>query len=104
MTCEHCGTAFRASRSDAKFCGDRCRKASRRQRLRVAALAAPFSLNDAIEDVAAMVELLPADLAVLEGLHPTGESDDVDDVLGGLWTHLSSLERLLPWLQLQKDE
>lgn len=32
LTCLHCGTAFLAKRSDAKFCGSVCRKATSRRK------------------------------------------------------------------------
>jgi hypothetical protein len=99
-SCERCGTPFEAKRRDARFCSGRCSKAARRLAEREAshAMPRPFTRQDALEDVAAACELLPADVALLEGRHPEGEDEAVDELIAGLLAHVASLERLRVWL------
>lgn len=43
--CEHCGVSFTPQRSDARYCGDACRAASRRVRVKVKWMRLAFLKN-----------------------------------------------------------
>ncbi|MGY2702213.1 hypothetical protein [Nocardioides sp. HB32] len=91
--CERCEATFGAKRRDARFCSPRCQKAARRR----AAPRSPMSRAEALEELAAMLEFLPADMDLLESRFPEGE-DDVDEVLAGMEVTWRSLERIHAWL------
>ncbi|WGY03724.1 hypothetical protein QI633_08150 [Nocardioides sp. QY071] len=50
-----------------------------------------------------MIELLPSDIDVLEDRHPFGADPEVDEVIGGLDTHLASLKLLLAWIAAESE-
>ncbi|MDQ6526872.1 hypothetical protein RB608_24850 [Nocardioides sp. LHD-245] len=65
----------------------------------VVRLAATHTTREAVvADLEAMIELLPGDIDVLEDRHPFGADAEIDEVIGGLDTHLASLKRLADWL------
>lgn len=94
--CEWCGRELPARPKTKRFCGASCRGKAHRvsRRLQRAHAAAPLTWAEAREELAAALELLPADIATLEERHPEGEDPVMDELIGGLETHLRSLEQL----------
>lgn len=105
-TCEHCGETYIAKRRNGRFCSDRCRGRAYRRQTRRAPLRAVRAIDRAevLAELDATLELLPRDIALLERRHPFGEDADVDELIGGLDTLQSALERIREWVRTETPE
>jgi hypothetical protein len=93
-----CGETFQPRRANQRYHSPRCGELFRKRRQRGGTPVRPWTRRDVVENVDAALELFPADLAALEERHPEGEDPVIDELIGGLWTHVATLERLRSWL------